>query len=295
MAPRGVELPNAAVTAGSVDFPDIGSDTLIRPVDLNSVRFSAVGDATLFAFRSVRVVDDHVLDADCFGIIEPGPASANAPATKSTSMGCAPSIFRNIAPDVSFGSVHTDGQPDTGRWQWSNVPLDTDFVQFEDGNVLTWQRPVNGMVSFPTTSQNLISTVVATAYRADGAVLGTVDASAILASPAAEQAVLPYWMTGSVLPNTQLAAAANLATNAFADCLTAIGAGATVQPTVNPGAARFFDLAHLANPAATWQECVNKAQTTLDTFIKATIANTSVPETTPIPDTTPVTTAGQAS
>ena len=38
---------------------------------------------------------------------------------------------------------------------WANVPAETDFVQLASGDVRMWQRPVDGIVVFPATEQEL--------------------------------------------------------------------------------------------------------------------------------------------
>jgi hypothetical protein len=62
--------------------------------------------------------------------------------------GCTP--FDDAVPQtISRTSSVDNGVHGTNFWMWTGVPSDVVFVQFHEGDLVMWQRPVAGVASFP--------------------------------------------------------------------------------------------------------------------------------------------------
>jgi hypothetical protein len=170
VAPEGEEYPIERISLpGGLDARALGQ---LQMVDASSFRFWSTSDATLFAFRSVGLQSDTVMEWLCDGQLN---------SDGGTSMGCGSALELSVRQNWGSSWEQPDGQPGHGIWQWSNVPADTDFVQYRVGDLVMWQRPVDGMASFPAASESNRG-VVAIAYRADGAVLARVDVPDLIAT-----------------------------------------------------------------------------------------------------------------
>ncbi|MCU1399999.1 MAG: hypothetical protein JWN62_3108 [Acidimicrobiales bacterium] len=293
VVPQGVEYP-----IESIDPIDVGLGTPVTPLvlDQRSLRFWKTADATLFAVRTIDVSDDRASDGRCAGTVDmkvltPGAA----PVVNGWGYGCGPAWLEALVPLVGGGWDQPDGGIGHGTWLWRNVPPDTDFVEYRSGDLVLWQRPLGGMASFPATSENLTRDTHAIAYRADGAVLATLDDASVRTAFEAAREAVPGWMTGSQLPADLVDDGTKVATAAFTECLQTAGA---VISSVDTGGV--VDLPDGAAGNAVWLGCLGPAQDALDAYAaehahdvhpagsEVQVAETEAPATTPTATTEPV-------
>lgn len=251
VAPQGEEYPIQRVDpAGGVDPVAL---PLMMLVDASSMRQWQTADAKLFAFHSIAMQSDEVVEVSCDGQLGPGG---------TVSTGCGTTLEMSIRQNTGTSWQQTDGQPGRGTWQWSNVPVDTDFVQYRVGDLVLWQRPVDGMAAFPAVSET-DDGVVAVAYRADGAVLARVDRATDEAAMRRFDELFPELRDLSRLDGQEWKEASDGVTREFAACLRESGVsvqgadGAT--PVARPAAGRSIE--------PSWQSCLAAAQGWLDGFV----------------------------
>lgn len=251
VAPEGEEYPIERISLpGGLDARALGQ---LQMVDASSFRFWSTSDATLFAFRSVGLQSDTVMEWLCDGQLN---------SDGGTSMGCGSALELSVRQNWGSSWEQPDGQPGHGIWQWSNVPADTDFVQYRVGDLVMWQRPVDGMASFPAASESNRG-VVAIAYRADGAVLARVDEVTANAESLRANELFPELGDGSALDDERQQEAADGVTREFAACLRSMEV-----PVIGPAGDT-----PMAHPVAgqdmepAWQACLVTTQEWLDDFV----------------------------
>lgn len=262
VSPEGDEYPIERITA-----PEVGLGTLVTPlvVDQRSFRFWKTADATLFTVRTLTVESDRVSDGRCAGTVDLRVVTAGEdPVVNGWGYGCGPAWVESVMPLVGGGWDQPDGGVGHGTWRWCNVPPDTDFVQYRSGELVLWQRPVDGMASFPSTSEYPTRGTTATAYRADGAVLGTADDASMAAGSDVAKAAAPGWMDGSQLPDDLVQDGTHEAFTAFTGCLSSAGA---IVSSIETGGT--VDLPDGPAGDGVWLGCIGPAQVALDAFVAA--------------------------
>lgn len=219
--------------------------------DGSSFKYWTTADvAVAFAYRSINVQGDHVVELSCIGQQESDGGAGYL---------CTPTIETRARPNVESTWDPSNGPAGSGFWRWANVPATTDFVQYRLGSLVLWQRPLDGEVIFPSNMGNPVS-VVATAYRADGAVLQVVSAQ----MPVVDfEAAHPELYQQSRLSEAEQVDALSGVQQQLMACLSGNGimisgdAGAPVLAT--PPAGQDIE------PA--WQACITEAQHWLDAYV----------------------------
>ncbi len=261
VAHQGEEYPIERMKPGAIPklggLLSLGVDTI---VEASSTRFWKTADAEFFAFRTIGIEGDNVVDYRCAGELSDGGGWGG---------GCSSAASLAYQPAVGGSWSELDGQPGSGSgmWSWSSVPGDTDFVQYRSRNLVFWQHPVDGFAAFPATSADSAADVSAIAYRSDGAVLAVVDAAATYAGAVAEQLALGATRQSSHLPEALVSPAQSLAVTSFSDCLTA--SGATLEPSDDVGTVKIATIGVGSDVDTVWVGCISVAQTALADYVAA--------------------------
>ena len=254
VTPEGKEYPIERIDHDATMLSGVAG--LLPLVDGSSLRYWRTPEATVFSFRSVALQSDEVVELSCAGQTFGDGSGA----------GCGLTLSMVVRQHIGSSWEQTDGQPGRGIWRWSNVPADTDFVQYRVGELVMWQHPIDGMAAFPAVSESNRG-VVAVAYRADGAVLATADEASDREALRRVESLFPELSDQPRLDDAGLAAAHDGIIREFAACLRDLGVvvgavgddGATLVAQSEPDQ----DL----DPA--WQACITATQSWLDAFVAA--------------------------
>lgn len=250
VAPEGEEYP--IERTGPISDFDPAVFGWDQVVDASSLRYWRTADAALFSFRTVTAQSDAVVEWSCNG----------QSFDQSAGMGCGSSLEMSVRPNEGTSWQGPDGRDGRGLWRWANVPAETDFVQYRVGDLVLWQRPVDGMAAFPAATQTNDG-VHATAYRADGAVLARVDPATTDAAARRANELFPELIDRSVLDDARQQEAVEGVTREFAACLRGLDVdvvGANGETlTAHPAAGQEIERA--------WQACLAATQEWLDDFV----------------------------
>jgi hypothetical protein len=251
--PEGEEYPIERIGHGAMELSGVAG--LLSLVDESSLRYWRTRDATVFTVRSIAFQSDEVVELSCVGQQLRAGASATCGAT--------PSLL--VRQHVGWSLwEQTDGQPGRGTWSWSSVPADTDFVQFRVGELVLWQRPTDGMAVFPAVSETNLG-AVAVAYRADGAVLATVDDASDRESTRRAAAMFPELIDRSQLDDATFVTARDGVIREFAACLRS--RGVVVESMGGNGGELVAQPEPDEDIEPAWQACIVATQIWLDDFV----------------------------
>lgn len=252
--PEGTEYPIRRVPAF-----ELGSTSNGGPViDGSMIGYSQTADATQYSYRTLDVQGDYVVERSCVSALVP---DVSTPADVITATGCANTLESSLRPYTGAFSQQEDGHPANGFWRWSNVPADTDFVQYRSGELLVWQRPIDGHVHFPA---GTAESPEAVAYRADGAVLATVDAVAVAAAEEGAAEFFADLHRESRLDLADVELARDGVQDRFAQCLTSRNVDLK-----SSGKYERVAFPRDGNIEPAWQACLADAQQWLDAYIDA--------------------------
>lgn len=250
--PEGEEYPIERIEFGVTELS--GMAGLVPLVDESSLRYWRTSDVTVFSFRSVAFLSDEVVELSCVGQQFGDGVSAGCGAT--------PSLV--VRQHVGSLWEQADGQPGRGTWRWSNVPADTEFVQYRVGELVLWQQPIDGMAVFPAVSETNLG-AVAVAYRADGAVLATVNEASDRESIRRAEAMFPELSDQSQLDDSALASARDGVIREFVACLR--NRGVVVGTLGDNGGELVAQPAPDQDIEPAWQACLTTTQSWLDDFV----------------------------
>lgn len=251
-------VPSAPVPPKGDGYLIVRGDLAVMPLDMRtglvldgSSYLRSTDPAMRFGYRTIELEGDRVIELRCEG----------QHALGDTGFGCQRSSDVGEGPMVGAFWSEADGQPIVGTWAWSNVPANTDYVQFQIGSTEVWQRPINSQVIFPTLSERP-GNGVATAYRADGAVLAVVTTHASEVATQAFLAAHPELARRSLADDRQAAARMGVQQQLL-ECLPthSVAVSGTVGNTMlaDPGPGQDIE------PA--WQTCIADAQDWLDEYV----------------------------
>ncbi|MCW2749480.1 MAG: hypothetical protein JWR83_590 [Aeromicrobium sp.] len=266
VAPMGDEYPIARVAG--VDFGGVSLGTGDLIIDGRSVMVWRTADATVYRLRTPIVTGDRIWDGICSGELafEDAAVADVAPGAGGASAACSPAWVAGVMPLTGGGWVQPDGGDGYGVWEWANVPASTDFVQISADGIERWQRPVDGMVAFPATREDMSLVVNAIAYRADGAVLATANATTMEQGSVAKHAADPSRPIDPSLPTKVVDGVEPSALTAFDSCLTTAGTEIT---TATRGGAPSAQLPVGDAGDTIWSGCIETAQSSLDAYLRA--------------------------
>lgn len=252
-APEGTEYPIRRVPPFELGRVADGGPV----INGSSLGYSQTADATQYTYRTLDVQGDYVVERSCVSAIVP---DVTRPSEVITGTGCTNTLESSLRPHTGTLSQHMDGQPESGFWRWSNVPPDTDFVQFRSGELLLWQRPIDGYVHFATGSPDSANAV---AYRADGAVLAIVDAATVAAAGEVATEFFADLNRDSRIGSADVELARNGVQVQFARCLES--RGVVLESSGEYQRVAFPRNGDDIEPA--WQACLVDSQRWLDAFI----------------------------
>lgn len=253
VTPEGAEYPIERVPAFELGL--IESEGPV--VDGVSIGYSQTADSNQYRYRTLDVQGDYVVERSCFGALVP---DATDPSETVTGVVCGNTIDSSIRPNIGSLWQEKDGQSGSGFWRWTNVPSGTDFVQYRSGDLILWQHPLDGYVHFPAGSP---AEPEAVAYRADGAILGTVNEATVAAANEEAAAYFAELNEGRQLDVEKNQEARDGVQDQFAACL----AGHGIIFRVSGGYQRVAHPAFGEDMEPAWQACLIDAQHWLDAFI----------------------------
>ena len=147
-APTGVEVPVRVVAS-------IDPGVVVKPGSLATIRVD--GHPATQVFVGADYWQGHVVQMSCVISVQDGGS-------------CAP--FVGDRPrHVSRTSTVDNRRGSANLWLWSGVPEGAAYVEYREGDVVHWQRPVAGVAAFPTVDG--LGNVAAVAYTDDGVELAT--------------------------------------------------------------------------------------------------------------------------
>lgn len=142
-APTGTEVPLTSVPANDVTV-------VVKPGTLAALEVE--GHPVMDVFVGVDHLQGKVVQVSCI-------------LGRNDGGSCAP--FTGERPQsVSRSSTVDNGNGSSNLWVWSGVPESVAFVEYREGSVTYWQRPLAGVAAFPTPDG--LDDVSAVAYARDG-------------------------------------------------------------------------------------------------------------------------------
>lgn len=253
VTPEGTEYPIERVPAFELGL--IESEGPV--VDGVSIGYSQTADSSQYRYRTLDVQGDYVVERSCFGALL---SDATNPSETVTGVGCGNTVESSVRPNIGSLWQQEDGQSGIGFWRWTNVPSGSDFVQYRSGDLIFWQHPLDGYVHFPVGSP---AEPEAVAYRADGAILGTVNAATVAAANEEAAAYFSELNEGRQLDGEKNQEARDGVQDQFAGCLASHG----ITFRVSGGYQRIADPPTGEDIDPVWQVCLVDAQQWLDVFI----------------------------